>query len=64
MFADVLQNRCANFFFKIHKKTPAPESPFNKVTGLSPATLLKGKTPIRLFLDKVCKNVLWNIFYH
>ena len=48
-------------FFLNSQKTPAPESPFNKVTGLYPATFLKGKTTIQLFLDKVWKNVLWNI---
>ena len=41
-----------NFFGKIHKKTPVPESLFNKVTGLYPATLLKEKTPIEVFSDE------------
>ena len=33
-FADVLQNRCPWKFCKIHRKTPALESLFNKVAVL------------------------------
>ena len=33
-FANVLQNKCSNKFFDIHKKIPVLQSLFNKVTGL------------------------------
>ena len=32
---------CSWKFHKIHRKTPVPETFFNKVAGLRPATLLK-----------------------
>ena len=35
------KNSCSYKFRKTHIKTPVPESLFNKVAGLSPATLLK-----------------------
>ena len=37
----VLWKQCSWKFRKIHRKTPVPESLFNKVVGLKPATLLK-----------------------
>ena len=35
------KKRCSQKCRKIHRKTPLPESLFNKVGGLRPATLLK-----------------------
>ena len=43
------------FFCKIHKKTPVPESLFNKVIGLYPAISLKERTPTEVFSDDYCK---------
>ena len=41
------------FFSKIHKKTPVPESLFNKVIGCYPETSLKERrTPIQVFSDE------------
>ena len=40
---------------KIHKKTPVPESLFNKFAGLYPATSLKEKTPTKGFFDEFCE---------
>ena len=45
-FAAVLQNR----FRKFHRKTPVLESLFNKVAGLSPATVLKRDPNTSAFL--------------
>ena len=42
-------------FSKIHKKTPVPESLFNKVIGFYPATSLKERTPIQVFSDEFCE---------
>ena len=51
----------ANFFFfffcKNHKKTPVPESLFNEVIGLYPATILKERTPAQVFSDEFCEIV-------
>ena len=45
-----------NFFFcRIQKKTPVPESLFNKDTGLYPATSLKERTPTHVFSDDFCE---------
>ena len=42
----VMELFCNFFFFcKIHKKKSVPESLFNKVAGLYPATSLKVSTP-------------------
>ena len=35
------KKRCSQKFHKIDRKTPVPETLFNKVAGLRPATLLK-----------------------
>ena len=43
------KKRCSQKFHKIHKKTPVPESLFNKVAGLRPATLLKKRLWHRYF---------------
>ena len=42
-------------FRKVHTKAPVPESLFNEVAGLYPATSLKGKTPIEVFSDEFWK---------
>ena len=48
-----------NFFFcKIHKKTLVPESLLNTVTGLSPITSLKERTPIQVFSDEILRDTL------
>ena len=43
------KKRCSWKFRKIHRKTPVPESLFNKVAGLRPATLLKKRLWHRCF---------------
>ena len=40
---------CSWKFHKIHRKTPVPETFFNKVAGLRPATLLKKRLWHRCF---------------
>ena len=35
------KRRCSLRFHKVHRKTPVPDSLFNKVEGPRPATLLK-----------------------
>ena len=40
------------FFCKIRKKTPVPESPFDKVTSIYPATSLKERTLTQVFSDE------------
>ena len=37
------EKRCSEQFHEIHRKTPVPESFFNKIADLRPATLLKKK---------------------
>ena len=44
------KKRCSKKFHKIHKKTPVPESLFNKVAGLKPATLLNRGSGTGVFL--------------
>ena len=39
----------ADFFFKIHRKTPEQESHFNKISYLKPAILLKKRLQHRCF---------------
>ena len=51
----VLQKRCSYKFRKIHRKTPVPESLFNKVADLRPETLLKKETLAQLFSCEFCK---------
>ena len=46
----VLCKKCSLKFHKIHKKTPVPESLFNEVAGLKPATLLKRESGTRVSL--------------
>ena len=48
-FIKVAGKRCSQKFRKIHKKTPLPESLFNKVSGLRPATVLKKRLWHRCF---------------
>ena len=43
------------FFPKFHKKTPVPESLFNKVIAFYTATSLKERTPIQVLSDKFCE---------
>ena len=40
---------------QIHKKIPAPESLFNKVAALYPATSLKERTSTQVFFDEFCE---------
>ena len=40
---------CSWKFHKIHRKTPVPETFFNKAAGLRPATLLKKRLLHRCF---------------
>ena len=49
-FASVTLNFC-----KFQKKTPVPESIFNKVIGLYPTTVLKGNTLMQVFSDEFCE---------
>ena len=49
------KKRCSEKYRKVHTKTPVPESLFNEVAGLDPATSLKEKTPIEVFSDEFCK---------
>ena len=44
-----------NIFFKIHKKTPAQESLFNKVAGLYPVTSLKERISSQVLSDEFCE---------
>ena len=44
------RNRFCYKFRKIHRKTPVPESLFNKVAGLRPATLLQKDSGTAVFL--------------
>ena len=44
-----------DFFCKIHKKTPVPESLFNKVVGLYPTTSMKERTPTQVISDEFCE---------
>ena len=45
----VLSKKCSEKFRKFYRKTPVPESFFNKVVGLKPATLLKKRLWHRCF---------------
>ena len=45
----VLSKKCSEKFRKFYRKTPVPESFFNKVVGLKPATLLKKRLWYRCF---------------
>ena len=49
-------------FYKIHKKTPGPESFLNKIVGLRAATLLKKSLRDRCF-PMSCANLLRTLFY-
>ena len=51
------------FICKIHKKTLVPESHFNNVTGLYPATSLKERTPTQVFSDEFCEILKTPVFY-
>ena len=50
-------------FSKIHKKTPVPESLFNKVICFCPAISRKETTPIHVFSDEFCETLLRHLFY-
>ena len=43
-----------NFFCKIYKKTFVPESLFNKVVSLFPASSSKERTPTQVFSGELC----------
>ena len=46
----------------MYRKTPAPESLFNKVAGLRPATLLKKKILAQVFsceFFEICENTFF-----
>ena len=47
----------AEFFFKIHRKTPEQESHFNEIFYLEHAILLKQETPTQMF-----SSVIFEIF--
>ena len=49
------KKRCSQKFRKIHSKTPVPESLFDKVTGLRPATLFKKKSLTQIFSFEFCE---------
>ena len=64
---DLSQNRsshqrCSSKFRKIHRKTLAQESLFNKVAGLRPATLFKKETLAQVFSCEFCE-ILKNTFF-
>ena len=44
------KDRFSYKFCKLHRKTPVPESLFNKVVGVRPATLLKRDSGTGVFL--------------
>ena len=43
-------------------KTPVPESLFNKVIGVYPATSVKERTPIMGFFDEFCEILKTSFF--
>ena len=47
--------RKMELFCKIHKKTPVPQSLFNKLIGLYPTNLLKERTITQVFSDEFCE---------
>ena len=51
------KKRCSYKFRKIHRKTPVPESLFNKVAALRPATLLKKRLWHRYFPVNFVKSL-------
>ena len=55
----IMELFCENIFCKIHKRTPLPESLFNKVIERSlsstPATSLKEIIPTQMFSDELCQ---------
>ena len=51
-------------FTKIHRKTPVPESFFNKIAGLKPATLLKKRLWHRCFPVNFVKYLITPITYY
>ena len=66
---------CSSKFHKIHRKTPVPETFFNRVVGLRPATLLKKRFWYRcfpvnfvkflrtIFLQNTSERLLLNVGY-
>ena len=56
------KKRCSWTFCKIHRKTPVPESLFNKVPGLRPTTLLKKDSSTGVFL-RILRDFLEHLFY-
>ena len=49
------KKRCSLKFRKFHRKTPVPESFFDKVTALRPATSLKKKALAQAFSCEFCE---------
>ena len=49
------EKRCSYKLHKIHKKTPVPESFFNKIADLRAATLLKKETLAQVLSCEFCK---------
>ena len=52
-----VKKTAAEFFFKIHRKTPEQESHYNKISYLKPAILLKKR------LQHRCFTVLFSEFF-
>ena len=44
-----VEKTAAEYFFKIHRKTPEQESHFNEISYLKPAILLKKRLQYRYF---------------
>ena len=55
-FADVLQKRCSETFYKFHRKTSVLES-CNKVVGLHPCNIIKKRLQHRCFPVKYAKFI-------
>ena len=53
---------CSWKFCKIHRKTPVPDSTFNKVACLRPATLLKEEAMAQVFSYEFCE-IFKDIFF-
>ena len=59
----VLSKKCSEKFRKFYRKTPVPESFFNKVVGLKPATLFKKETLAQVFSCEFCEISKNTFFY-
>ena len=51
---ELFHENLRNFFCKIYKKTFVPESLFNKVVSLFPASSSKERTPTQAFSGELC----------